>query len=277
MHIKSPPSLSNESLLADIAATDSGSGQAAFWWLGQHSFIIKIDGKVIYIDPYLDQNPARQTPPLLHFSELSNADLVLVTHDHGDHLCPESLRSLCRYSPFSRFIGPRTASNRMLIDCGIPPDRLVSLSAGEVVEIYGIRVTAIKGKHEFFDEDPELGFPWLGYVVEADGLTFYHAGDTIMYEGLLAALKVWPHFDVMFIPINGRDAERYLRNCMGNFTFQEAAELAGELHPGLAVPAHYDMFIGNQEDPSKFVDFLNAKYPGVKSWVGPPGVCVHVG
>src|SRR5262249_12896646 len=155
---------------------------------------------------YFDPHPARQTPPLLDFEELTNADVVLVTHDHGDHLCPGSLRALSIQSPECQFVGPRTARQRMLADCGIPEDRLVSLSADEVTEIGQFRVTAIKGKHEFFDEDPDLGFPWLGYVMEADGFTLYHAGDTIMYEGLLTTLRRWPKFDVMFLPINGRDA-----------------------------------------------------------------------
>jgi L-ascorbate metabolism protein UlaG (beta-lactamase superfamily) len=142
---------------------------------------------------------------------------------------------------------------------------------GDSLVLDGIRVTAVKSKHEFFDEDPVLGFPYLGYVVEAGGLAFYHSGDCILYDGLRDTLRQWPRLDAMFLPINGRDADRYLTGCIGNFTFQEAAELAGDLDVGLAVPSHYDMFIGNQEDPAKFVRFLNAKYPGVRSWVGPAG------
>ena len=34
------------------------------------------------------------------------------------------------------------------------------------------------------------------------------------------------------------------------------------------------MFVGNQEDPAKFVAFLNAKFPGIRSWVGAPGTRV---
>src|SRR5438874_1124896 len=110
-----PPAHSHQSLLAEIASIDERSGHAAFWWLGQHSFILKLAGKVIYIDPYFAPNPARQTPPLLNYDELSNADLALVTHDHGDHLCPESLRAICRQSHNCTFVSPSTATNRMLV------------------------------------------------------------------------------------------------------------------------------------------------------------------
>ena len=54
-------------------------------------------------------------------------------------------------------------------------------------------------------------------------------------------------------------------------TFQEAADLAGDLRVELAVPMHWDMFAGNSEDPQKFVDYMAVKYPQIKTWVGQAG------
>jgi L-ascorbate metabolism protein UlaG (beta-lactamase superfamily) len=261
----------HKDLLVDIASEETSLGQGAFWWLGQHTFVVKAGGKVVYIDPFFAEWPSRQTPRLLTPEEGRYAELVLVTHGHDDHLCPESLSGLAVASPGALFVCPRTEASRMSGQAGIPVDRLRPMGDGDSLVLDGIRVTAVKSKHEFFDEDPVLGFPYLGYVVEAGGLAFYHSGDCILYDGLRDTLRQWPRLDAMFLPINGRDADRYLTGCIGNFTFQEAAELAGDLDVGLAVPSHYDMFIGNQEDPAKFVRFLNAKYPGVRSWVGPAG------
>lgn len=261
----------HDALLAEIAATETSYGKAAFWWMGQHTFIVKAGGKVFYLDPWFAAWDSRQTPSLLTLDETRLADFALISHGHGDHLCPETLPQMIHASPDALFVCPRTEAQRMTDEGQVPPERLRTLNAGESLEERGVRITAIKAKHEFFDEHSTHGFPYLGYVVEAGGVTFYHAGDTIMYEGLLTALQQWSRFDVMFLPINGRDTERFLRGCLGNMTYQEAAELAGELQPGLVVPAHYDMFIGNQEDPAKFISFLNAKYPGVKHWVGSAG------
>src|SRR6185369_1199055 len=146
--------------------------------------------------------------------EARNADFALITHGHGDHLCPETLPGLVAVSPKALFICPRTEAERMRTEGKVPAERLRPLNAGESLEQDGVRITAIKAKHETFDEHPTLGFPYLGYVVEAGGVTFYHAGDTIMYEGLLTTLQQWPRYDAMFLPINGRDAERFLTGCL---------------------------------------------------------------
>lgn len=269
--------LSHETLCEEIKNTILPSGRAAFWWMGQHTFIIKVSGKIVYIDPWFAPWESRQTPTLLSYDEARMGDLAFVTHGHSDHLCPESLKAMVTASPAVQFISPRTETQRMCDEAEVPEARLHPINAGETIMIDGVKITAIKSKHEFFDEHPTLGFPFLGYVIEAGGLTIYHAGDCIMYDGLISTLQHWAHFDVMFVPINGRDADRFLVGCLGNFTFQEAAELAGELKPSLVVPSHYDMFIGNQEDPVKFVRFLEAKFPGVNSWVGKAGERVFFG
>lgn len=256
-------------LLADIARTQMDRGQIAFWWLGQHSFILKGGETVVYIDPYLSPDTARQTPPLLAPEEVTNADLVLGTHDHLDHIDPGTIPGVAVASPEARFVVPRTAAERVR-ELGVPSERLLPLTDGETTEWRGARVTAIKSKHERFDEVPGVGFPFLGYVIELNGATMYHPGDTIVYEGLVTTLRRHRP-SVAFLPINGRDAERLKSGCIGNMTYQEAVDLAGDVGVRWAIPTHYDMFIGNQEDPAKFVRYLEVKFPEIRTWVGPAG------
>jgi L-ascorbate 6-phosphate lactonase len=261
-------------LLDDITHAQTEPGKAAFWWLGQHSFIVKGGETVLYIDPYLSPSPARQTPPLLTPEQVTNADLVLCTHDHGDHIDPDAIPGIAAASPAARFVVPRTAVDRMR-ELGVPPERLLPLTDGETAEWHGVRVAAIKSKHERFDEVPGVGFPFLGYVIELNGAALYHSGDTIVYEGLVTVLRGHQPA-VAFLPINGRCAERLSSGCIGNMTYQEAVDLAGDVGMQWAIPTHYDMFLGNQEDPAKFVRYLKVKFPEIRTWVGAAGQRVVV-
>ena len=76
----------------------------------------------------------------------------------------------------------------------------------------------------------------------------------------MARRRRW-RIDLAFLPINGRDAKRLAANCIGNMTYQEAADLAGGLAPGAVIPAHYDMFAGNSADVQQFARYMQVKYP----------------
>lgn len=246
-------------LIDEIQGTIVQSGHLAFWWLGQHSFIVRSVDCVLYFDPYLSPGAARLVPPLLAPGDVTNADIVLGSHLHGDHIDPPTFAAIAAASPAARFIVPNIAVPP-LAQAGIAPHRVTGLDAGGALTVGSTRITAVKAAHEFFDRSPDTGYPYLGFVVETGGATVYHSGDTLKYEGLETSLNRWS-IDLAFLPINGRDAERLRRNCIGNMTYQEAADLAGALRPRLTIPGHYGMFAGNTIDPALFVDYLAAKYP----------------
>ena len=260
--------LRGEDLIGDINGAAPAEGSVAFWWLGQHSVVLKLAGKVIYIDPYLKPDDRRRVGPPLTPEQVTHADLVLLTHDHGDHIDPFAVPGIAKASPAARFVASRRHRERLL-GLGVGESRLTLMDPDERVECDGVAVTALKAKHEFFEND-ERGWPYLGFVVESGPVAVYHAGDTLVYDGLKTSLERW-RLTAMFLPINGRDAARYRRNTLGNMTYQEAADIAGELAPGIVAPMHYEMFAHNSEDPGKFLDYLHAKFPGQQAWVGRHG------
>lgn len=264
-----------DELINQVVAWSGAGARAAFWWLGQASVVLKIKNKVIYIDPYLHPHELRLVPPLLKPAQVTNADLVLCTHDHEDHLDHWALPGIAAASGQAVFVVP-APSRRTVIDLGIDSARVVGLNAEQKHQAGGITITAVKAKHEFFDQSEDGAFPYLGYVIQTDDVSVYHAGDTLVYDGLALRLMECGKLTLMFLPINGRDAARYRMGCLGNMTYQEAVDLAGELRPQLVVPMHYDMFAFNSEDPKKFADYLEVKYPGAHSWVGLPGARVEV-
>lgn len=263
------------SLIRDIGSCMLTSGQLAFWWLGQHSFIVKLGQKVLYLDPYLTHDQGRQVPPFIKPTDLANATLIFGSHDHGDHIDRPVWPSVAITSPKIRFVVPELLVSQLVSELNIPTERFIGVDDSATVEFDGIRITGIAAAHEFLDQDHITGhYPYMGFIIEGNDCTIYHSGDTCNYEGLQTKLQHWSKIDVAFLPINGRDATRLRSGCIGNMTYQEAVDLAGAIRPKLTVPAHYDMFAMNSEDPAKFADYISVKYPDLKYWIG--GYCERI-
>ena len=263
--------LCHDALIADVNACEPGEGKCAFWWLGQHGFILKLDKKVLYLDPFLSDLPDRLVPPLLDPAEMRNANLVFGSHDHADHIDRKAWPGIAAAAPNTRFVVPDLLKVDLACDLNVDQGLFVGMDDGGQVEVDGVEITGIAAAHEFLDRDKTSGrCPYLGYIIEANGVTIYHAGDTCMYEGLVTKLKRWK-LDAAFLPINGRDAVRLAAGCIGNMTYQEAADLAGALSPGLTVPTHVGMFSSNTADPQLFEDYMRVKYSTLKVCLCEPG------
>lgn len=258
-------------LIDEINSTINADDEISFWWLGQMGFTFKIKDINIYIDPFISEFESRLTEPMFSADELTGADYIIGSHNHLDHIDTEAWIEIAKHSKQTQFIVPRMHIQELCFKMQVNENRFIGLDDGVKVSLGEITVTGIASAHEFLDMDEDGRFPYLGYIIEYKGIKIYHAGDTCIYEGLYEKLrKAAP--DVMIVPINGRDAARYKGNIIGNMTYQEAVDLVGGIRPKLAIPAHYDMFEMNGEDPMKFVDYLNIKYPNIKTWVGNHGV-----
>ena len=264
--------LTSTELVNDIVNYIPKEGEAAFWWLGQLGYIVKTAAATLSFDAYLAPSAHRSVAPLLDPGEMTFVDFVFGSHDHSDHIDHHSWPGIAAASPNARFVVPEKFVEPLRDEFGLPNERLIGLDEGKTFtdpSLPGFRIAAIAAAHEFLAPDPVTGLhDSVGFIVDANGLRIYHSGDCCKYEGLETKLLNCRPIDLMFLPINGRDAIRYTSRCIGNMNFAEAVDLAGAVAPGLAVPGHYDMFANNSEDPKKFTDYLAAKYPGQKTWVG---------
>ncbi len=87
-----------------------------------------------------------------------------------------------------------------------------------------------------------MGTTSLHYVIEVDGITIFHAGDSILYEGQVEYLKNFD-IDLAFLPINGRQPTKY--EFEPNFSIAEVIGLAEKIEAKLTIPMHYDMYTLN--------------------------------
>lgn len=252
-----------DELLAEIDATQPAAGELRLWWLGQHSFILKSHEALLYIDPFLTDIDGRLIPPLLRPTDLAHADLICGTHDHADHIDRPAWPVIAGASDKPRFAVPELLLPSLAGELNMPRERFVGLDDGVSITVKDVKITAIPAAHEFLDRDEATGrYPYLGLIFESGGRCVYHAGDTCLYRGLHERLDRW-RFDLMLLPINGRDAERFKANIIGNMTWQEAADLAGEMDTVAVMPTHWDMFAANPGDLDAFERYMHIKYPHV--------------
>jgi L-ascorbate metabolism protein UlaG (beta-lactamase superfamily) len=133
----------------------------------------------------------------------------------------------------------------------IAPDRIHTLRGDDSMSAGPMSVLAVPAKHERFDDNVDHGFPYLSYVFRLEGLTLFHAGDTIPYPQQVE--KVRPYgVDVAMVPINGRDDARHRLAFEGNFNCEEAVEFSMLIGARLTIPMHYDMFTLNTADVGDF-------------------------
>jgi L-ascorbate 6-phosphate lactonase len=245
-------------LIDEIAATVPTSGSLFVWWLGQSGFLFKSQRGVLAVDLYLSEHltkkyeatsrpHVRMTRAPIHGQDLHGIDLVLASHKHSDHLDPGTLPDLLATSPGAVVVLPESIIDHAL-QVGLPRKKLVGLDAGDTLERAGFRVHAVPAAHEGLDTDPNGRHLYLGFVIEAEGRRLYHSGDSLAYPGLIERLGSDP-FDVLFLPINGRDPAR---GVPGNMTAAEAVDLAAAVRPRFIVPHHYDMFNFNTVPVEEF-------------------------
>lgn len=255
-------------LLADIAAARK-RGAARLWWLGQSGFLLHTEGRTVLMDPYLsdsltrkyagtDKPHVRITERVIAPEKLQAIDVITSSHNHTDHLDAETLLPLLEVNPKARLVIPRANRGFVLERLagaqysgagGMPiSERLIEVDAGQTAAACGIRVTGIPAAHNSVERDQQGRCRFLGFVLQAGGLTLYHSGDTLWHQGLVAALEPFA-LDVALVPINGNKPERRVA---GNLNGIEAAQLAKEVGARLAVPHHFDLFAFNTVSADEF-------------------------
>lgn len=231
------------------------------WWIGQEGYVFKSATQIIYIDPYLSTYAERITqgkpnehvrikPAPMKPEDVTHVDIVFCTHDHADHIDPDSIPVIAVQSHQTHFVVPECARETMG-GFGIDDNRIHTMKGDDELRLDDIRAFAIPAKHEELNRDPQKGYPYLSYVIEMDGITLFHAGDTIPYNGQTERLRKHK-IDLAFLPINGRDDVRHRLGFAGNFTCEEAVRFALDINAHLTIPMHYDMFAINTADINEF-------------------------
>lgn len=269
-------------LIQQMNALAVPPGGLAIWGLGQMGVALKgSDSRILYIDPILSDVVAlkdptaaerfsRAFPPPLEPSEISNASLVLCTHEHLDHTDPLTLGPLAIASPQACFVISGWAQS-LLDEAGIAPERRIVPNSGKPLEFGDLRINIVPSGHYGLEFDQQRGWRWLGFHIQWNSVTFYHSGDTILYPGYLERLRALPKIDVGLLPANGRDACRESEGVIGNLQPEEAVWLAKELDWDVLIGGHNDLFQWNTVPAGSLSSAINHLNPSQKYKTLQPG------
>ncbi|MDR1777298.1 MAG: metal-dependent hydrolase [Desulfovibrio sp.] len=158
-------------------------------WYGHSAFKISSSGDVtVVVDPFFTSGMSAE--------KIRQADMVLVTHDHADHV-GEAV-ALCKRT--GAMLGAIVGTAAKLVQNGLPENQVlngIGFNMGGTITHKGIKATMVQAFHS-----SESGAP-AGYIVTMpDGAVVYHAGDTCIFKGMELWGQLYP-IDVALLPIGG--------------------------------------------------------------------------
>lgn len=191
-------------------------------WLGHASFRLVRGGVTIYFDPW-----QMATEP-------HDADVVLVSHPHFDHLSPGDVAKIAK----AETVIVTVAECEWKLKEAKVPGTIQIVKPGETIEVKGVKIETVPAYNTnktFHLKESQ----WAGFIVEVDGTRIYHAGDTDFIPEM-ANFRV----DVALLPVSGT----YV------MTAQEAAQAAKAMRPKVSVPMHYGSIVGSAADAKRFAE-----------------------
>ncbi len=182
-------------------------------WLKHAAFKIETEDKmIIYLDPYQISKSEEK------------ADIIICSHEHGDHFDEKSIRNLWKESTV--LLGPKSISPKLQIFNGKGLEFYNTIQIGkikiELVPAYNIKRMRPKTNETFHPKSRN----WAGSVLEIEGKKIYHAGDSERIPEMkeLASKGI----DVAMLP------------CGGTYTMdiEESTDAAVDINPKIVIPMH---------------------------------------
>jgi L-ascorbate metabolism protein UlaG (beta-lactamase superfamily) len=220
--------------------------QFSFSWLGHSSILISMDNQQILIDPILEERaspfswigPKRFHPSPVTAEELPDIDVVLITHDHYDHLEKSTLVAI--HEKVKHFIVP-LGIGALLEDWGINPSKITELDWWETHSSGSLKFHATPAVHYasrgLFDANKRL---WCSWSIVGKEQRIFISGDSGYFEGFKEIGERLGPFDVTFLKIGAFNDKGTWRAL--HMTPEEAGQQHLDLRGKLLVPLHWATF-----------------------------------
>ncbi|MFB6083832.1 MAG: MBL fold metallo-hydrolase [Halorientalis sp.] len=242
------------------AVADADPDGLAIWYLGCNGFVLKADdGTTVFVDPYLGTGDpprtVRMIPVPFDPTDVREADAVLATHEHSDHVHGPSQAPILADTG-ADYVGPDdslavAAEENWTDEWTVDETQFREVGEGDTFEVGSLTV------HVEPANDPDATHP-VSYVFEHDAGTFFHGGDARPGEPFEA---VGDEYDidlgVLAFGSDGQIPDKQTREPKYTEWYSdenEICEAARQLRLDRLLPTHWDMWKGLTADPTALHD-----------------------
>jgi len=238
----------------DPAQLRAPEGNPSVAWIGHATVLVRLAGRTVLFDPIFSERasplpamgPKRVVPLPIDIEELPRIDVVMISHNHYDHLDESTVRRLAAMPQGSpRFLVP-LGLKRWFTDLGI--DRVDEYDWWQRTTEGPLAITFVPVQHwsrrRLDDTNQTL---WGGWVVEGEGMKLVHTGDSGYSKDFRDIGERLGPFDMAFIPI-GAYAPRWFMQVM-HLDVAEAVQVREDLRAARAIGIHWGTFESLSDEP----------------------------
>ena len=240
--------------MIDPASLRAPDNSPSATWIGHATLLVRLAGKTMLFDPVFSPRvspvgfagPKRAVPLPIALVDLPHIDLVMVSHNHYDHLDADTVQRLAAQPGGSpRFLVP-LGLKAWFATLGVL--RVDEYTWWQTTQDDTLAITFVPVQHwsrrSLADGNQTL---WGGWVVLGDGLKLIHTGDTGYSADFKDIGQRLGPFDMAFIPI-GAYAPRWFMQVM-HVDVPEAVQIRADLRAERAIGMHWGTFEGLTDEP----------------------------
>lgn len=236
----------------DVPFLKTNARETTVTWIGHATLLVQAGGVNLLTDPHLSERaspvsfagPKRVVPPALTFDELPRIDLVLLSHNHYDHLDEATVKRLASLSPKTPLFLVPLGLKDWFHRRGIRNVR--EFDWWEAESILGLRLHFVPVQHwsarSPFDRNETL---WGAWVVERPGFRFLFIGDAGYSEDIRDIARRFGSFDLAAIPIGAYEPRWFMK--AAHLNPAEAVAVHRELNSSLSIAIQWGTFVLSDE------------------------------
>ena len=208
---------------------------ASITWVGHATFTLNWDGQVIVTDPFFSERAwvvKRLVPPAFGPEALPDDTIIVISHNHYDHLDEDSIEALAEKA---RFICP-LGIGELLRDMGAK--RVTELDWWQSIEINGTKFTCLPTQH--WSRRLGQGYNeslWCAWLMTKGGRQVLYAGDSGYFIGFKEIGRRYPNIDMALMPV-GAYAPRWFMH-YAHMDIPETLQAFTDLGARIMVPTQW--------------------------------------